>query len=119
MQALKSINITVYGDGNQTRGFQYIQDLAEAMIRTMNFKDDFYGSVNIVNPDELTKLELAKRLNLQILNQIEFVYLYLKMILCKGNLTFHLLKKELEMTVIFLKPINYKFESVVNKRTYY
>lgn len=61
VQALRNENITIYGDGNQTRSFCYVSDLIEAMIRTMNTNDDFTGPVNIGNPDEFSMLELAER----------------------------------------------------------
>lgn len=60
VQALKGENITIFGDGNQTRSFQYVDDLVEGMIRTMNSKDNFLGPVNLGNPNEFTMLELAQ-----------------------------------------------------------
>lgn len=62
VQALKGQNITIYGDGMQTRSFQYIDDLLEGMIRLMNTNDDFIGPVNIGNPGEFTMLELAQKI---------------------------------------------------------
>ena len=62
VQALKNEDITIYGDGTQTRSFQYIDDLIEAMIRMMNTDDKFIGPVNIGNPDEFTMLELAEKI---------------------------------------------------------
>ncbi|MDR0573144.1 MAG: SDR family oxidoreductase [Tannerella sp.] len=59
VQALTGKNITIYGDGTQTRSFQYIDDLMEGMIRMMNTEDDFAGPVNIGNPEEFSMLELA------------------------------------------------------------
>lgn len=59
VQALKNEPITIFGDGTQTRSFQYVDDLLEGMIRTMNTPDDFTGPVNIGNPDEFSMLELA------------------------------------------------------------
>ncbi|MDR2384271.1 MAG: SDR family oxidoreductase [Tannerella sp.] len=59
VQALCGKNITIYGDGLQTRSFQYIDDLVEGMIRMMNTGDDFTGPVNIGNPEEFSMLELA------------------------------------------------------------
>ena len=59
IQALKSENLTVYGDGKQTRSFQYIDDLVSGVIKMMN-KDDFIGPVNMGNPNEFTMLELAE-----------------------------------------------------------
>ena len=60
VQALKNQDITIYGDGSQTRSFCYIDDLLEAMVRTMNTGDDFTGPVNIGNPGEFSMLELAE-----------------------------------------------------------
>lgn len=59
MQALKGEDITIYGDGKQTRSFQYIDDLVEGMIRMMA-SDNFIGPVNLGNPREFTMIELAK-----------------------------------------------------------
>jgi UDP-glucuronate decarboxylase len=60
VQALKGEDITIYGDGNQTRSFQYVDDLVEAMTRMMATGDDFIGPVNVGNPNEFTMLELAQ-----------------------------------------------------------
>lgn len=62
MQALKGEDITVYGNGTQTRSFQYVSDLIEGMIRMMNTGDDCVGPINIGNPGEFTMLELAKEI---------------------------------------------------------
>jgi UDP-glucuronate decarboxylase len=59
MQALRGEDITIYGDGQQTRSFCYVDDLIEAMIRTMDTPDDFTGPINIGNPQEFTMRELA------------------------------------------------------------
>jgi len=61
VQALQNKDITVYGDGTQTRSFCYVDDLIDGMIRLMNTGDDFTGPVNIGNPDEFTMLELADK----------------------------------------------------------
>ena len=61
VQALKGEDITIYGDGSQTRSFCYVDDLVEAMIRMMNSRDGFTGPVNLGNPGEFTMLELAKK----------------------------------------------------------
>ena len=61
VQALKGQDITVYGEGNQTRSFCYCDDLIEGMVRLMNSRDGFTGPVNIGNPGEFTILELAKK----------------------------------------------------------
>jgi UDP-glucuronate decarboxylase len=60
MQALRNGDITIYGDGNQTRSFCYVQDLVEALIRFMETPNDVCGPVNIGNPEELTIAELAE-----------------------------------------------------------
>jgi UDP-glucuronate decarboxylase len=60
VQALKGENITIYGDGKQTRSFQYVDDLVEGMIRMMATEDLFIGPVNIGNPGEYTMIELAE-----------------------------------------------------------
>jgi UDP-glucuronate decarboxylase len=59
-QALAGQDITIYGDGSQTRSFCYRDDLLEGMIRMMNGPDDFIGPVNLGNPGEFTMLELAR-----------------------------------------------------------
>lgn len=58
VQALNNQDITVYGDGSQTRSFCYVDDMVEAMIRMMN-NEDFIGPVNLGNPVEFTVLDLA------------------------------------------------------------
>jgi UDP-glucuronate decarboxylase len=61
VQALQGQDITIYGNGMQTRSFQYVDDLIEGMIRLMNTGDDFTGPVNVSNPGEFTMLELAEK----------------------------------------------------------
>ena len=61
VQALQGKDLTIYGDGTQTRSFQYVDDLVEVMIRMMNSEDDFIGPVNTGNPGEFTMLELAEK----------------------------------------------------------
>ena len=60
LQALNNEDITIYGDGKQTRSFQYIDDLIEGMIRMMNTEDEFTGPINLGNPNEFPVLELAE-----------------------------------------------------------
>ena len=63
VQSLKGDDITLYGGGQQTRSFQYIDDLLEAMIRVMNNTDDtFIGPINLGNPNEFTIKELADKI---------------------------------------------------------
>src|SRR5687768_3818516 len=59
-QALRGEDITIFGDGSQTRSFCYRDELVEGIIRMMNGPDDFIGPVNLGNPGEFTILELAK-----------------------------------------------------------
>jgi UDP-glucuronate decarboxylase len=63
VQSLKGENITVYGDGSQTRSFCYVDDMVDGIIRMMGSREDFSGPVNLGNPDEFTILELAKTVN--------------------------------------------------------
>ena len=61
VQALQGKDIEIYGSGNQTRSFQYVDDLIEGMIRMMDSEDDFIGPVNLGNPGEFTIRELAEK----------------------------------------------------------
>jgi UDP-glucuronate decarboxylase len=61
-QALKNKSITIYGNGKQTRSFQYIDDLIEGLVGLMNGPKIFYGPVNIGNPEEFTIKQLADRI---------------------------------------------------------
>ncbi|WP_428024384.1 UDP-glucuronic acid decarboxylase family protein [Arcobacter sp.] len=62
VQALQNKDITIYGEGNQTRSFQYIDDLIDAMIITMSKDKEFSGPVNIGNPIEFSILDIAKKI---------------------------------------------------------
>ncbi len=62
IQALKGEDITIYGDGRQTRSFCFVSDQVEALIRLMNSPDDFTGPVNLGNPEEVTIADLAERI---------------------------------------------------------
>ncbi len=62
VQALRNKDITVFGDGTQTRSFCYVDDLIEGLIRMMSGPDDFIGPVNMGNPEEFTILELAQKI---------------------------------------------------------
>ena len=59
VQALRGEDVTIYGEGTQTRSFCYVDDLIEGMIRAMSTPDEFTGPVNVGNPREFTMLELA------------------------------------------------------------
>lgn len=62
IQALKGEDISIYGDGSQTRSFCYVDDLVSGMMKLMESRDGFFGPVNIGNPNEFTILELAKNI---------------------------------------------------------
>jgi UDP-glucuronate decarboxylase len=74
MQALRGEDITIYGDGSQTRSFCYVDDLIEGMVRLMNSRDGFTGPVNIGNPTEFTILDLAKKINEMVGSQSKIVF---------------------------------------------
>src|SRR4029453_18590743 len=59
-QALRGEDLTIFGDGSQTRSFCYRDDLVDGMIRMMDGPDDFIGPVNLGNPTEFTVKELAE-----------------------------------------------------------
>lgn len=61
VQALKGEDITIYGEGQQTRSFCYVDDLIEGFVRLMNSREEFTGPVNLGNPGEFTIKELAER----------------------------------------------------------
>jgi len=77
VQALQGKDITIYGDGMQTRSFQYVDDLIEGMIRLMATPDDFTGPVNIGNPGEFTMLELAQKIIEQTASKSKIVFMSL------------------------------------------
>ena len=74
VQALKGKDITIYGDGLQTRSFQYVDDLLEGMIRMMATDDSFTGPVNIGNPGEFTMLELAEKILKLVGSKSKIIY---------------------------------------------
>jgi UDP-glucuronate decarboxylase len=61
VQALKGEDITIYGDGEQSRSFCYVEEMVDAFIRLMNSGSDFIGPVNLGNPGEFTIRELAEK----------------------------------------------------------
>ena len=74
VQALTNKPITIYGDGSQTRSFQYVDDLVEGMVRTMGTPDDFTGPINIGNPGEFTIKQLAEKIIGMTGSRSEIVY---------------------------------------------
>jgi UDP-glucuronate decarboxylase len=61
VQALKGEPLTIYGDGQQTRSFCYVDEMVDAFVRLMNSDDEFIGPVNLGNPGEFTIRELAEK----------------------------------------------------------
>jgi UDP-glucuronate decarboxylase len=61
MQALRGEDLTVFGDGSQTRSFCYVDDMIEGFIKFMDSPDDFTGPVNLGNPAEFSILQLAEK----------------------------------------------------------
>ena len=72
VQALNDEPLTIYGDGNQTRSFCYVDDLIEGLIRLMNSEET--GPINLGNPDEFTISELAELVKAKINNKLTFTY---------------------------------------------
>ncbi|MBS1261179.1 MAG: UDP-glucose 4-epimerase [Calditrichaeota bacterium] len=73
VQALRGEQLTIYGDGSQTRSFCYVTDLVDGLIRLMD-RDREYEPVNLGNPNEFTILELAKEVRRQIGSRVEIVF---------------------------------------------
>lgn len=73
-QALQGIDLTVYGEGKQTRAFCYVDDLVEGLVRMMNSRCDFLGPVNLGNPCEFTVAELAQRVLELVQSSSRLVY---------------------------------------------
>ena len=74
VQALKGDNITIYGDGSQTRSFCYVDDLVEGFIRMMDKTEDLVGPINLGNPGEFTMLELAEKVIAQTGSKSKLVF---------------------------------------------
>lgn len=74
VQTLLGEDITIFGDGSQTRSFCYVDDLVEVIVRMMNSEDDVVGPINIGNPGEFTMLELAEKVRSKIESGSSIVY---------------------------------------------
>ena len=74
VQALKGEDITIYGDGSQTRSFQYVSDLIDGMIKMMASPQGFTGPVNLGNPGEFTMLELAEKVLAKVGGKSKIVF---------------------------------------------
>lgn len=75
LQALRGEDITIYGDGTQTRSFCYVDDLIEGIVRMMHSREDFHGPVNLGNPGEFTVSELAENILEKTGSRSKVVYL--------------------------------------------
>lgn len=75
VQALRGEPLTIYGDGSQTRSFQYVDDLTEALVRLMATGDEFTGPVNLGNPSEFSMLELAREVLSQTGSRSDIVFM--------------------------------------------
>lgn len=74
VQALRGQDITIYGDGEQTRSFCYVDDLVEGMLRMMETENGFTGPINLGNPGEFSMLELADKVLLQVGSRSKLVF---------------------------------------------
>jgi len=74
VQALKGEDITIYGDGSQTRSFCFVDDLIEGFVRIMDTDKDVTGPINLGNPDEFTIGELAEKVLSQVKSKSKIVY---------------------------------------------
>jgi UDP-glucuronate decarboxylase len=74
VQALRGQDITIYGDGQHTRSFCYVDDLVEGMLKMMETEKDFTGPINIGNPGEFTMLELAEKVVSLVGSKSKLVY---------------------------------------------
>jgi len=74
MQALQGRDITIYGDGSQTRSFCYVDDLVDGLIRLMESDDEVTGPVNLGNPGEFSIRELAEKVIAQVGSGSELIY---------------------------------------------
>lgn len=74
VQALRGENLTIYGRGEQTRSFCYIDDLVDGLLKMMSTEDSFQGPVNLGNPDERTIFDVASLIRLYCENSSDFSY---------------------------------------------
>ncbi len=74
VQALLNKDISIYGDGSQTRSFCYIDDMVEGIVRAMNASDDLIGPINLGNPDEISILELANKILIMINSSSKIIF---------------------------------------------
>jgi UDP-glucuronate decarboxylase len=75
VQALQNADITIYGDGSQTRSFCYVSDLIDGMVRMMETGHECIGPINLGNPQEYSMLELAEQIKHMTASKSRIVYL--------------------------------------------
>ena len=122
VQALQGQDITIYGDGSQTRSFQYVDDLLEGMVRMMNTGDDVTGPINLGNPNEFTIKELAERITNLIGSNSKITYLPLpqddpvqrKPVITKAKAALDNWEPKIELEEGLIKTIAY-FDNLLSK----
>ncbi len=122
VQALQGQDITIYGDGSQTRSFQYVDDLLEGMVRMMNTGDDVTGPINLGNPNEFTIKELAERITNLIGSNSKITYLPLpqddpvqrKPVIAKAKAALDNWEPKIELEEGLIKTIAY-FDNLLSK----
>ena len=115
VQALKGEDITIYGDGSQTRSFQYVDDLLEGMVSMMNTGDEVTGPINLGNPNEFTIKELAERITNLVGSNSKITYLPLpqddpvqrKPVIAKAKETLDNWEPKIELEEGLIKTIAY------------
>jgi UDP-glucuronate decarboxylase len=122
VQALQGEDITIYGDGSQTRSFQYVDDLLEGMVRMMQTGDEVTGPINLGNPNEFTISELASRIVDLIGSTSKIIYLPLpqddpvqrKPVIAKAKATLDNWEPKVELEEGLIKTIAY-FDNLLSK----
>ena len=122
VQALQGEDITIYGDGSQTRSFQYVDDLLEGMVRMMQTGDEVTGPINLGNPNEFTISALASRIVDLIGSTSKIIYLPLpqddpvqrKPVIAKAKATLDNWEPKVELEEGLIKTIAY-FDNLLSK----
>jgi len=122
VQALQGEDLTIYGDGSQTRSFQYVDDLLEGMIRMMQTGDEVTGPINLGNPNEFTISALAGRIVELIGSPSKIIYLPLpqddpvqrKPVIAKAKATLDNWEPKVELEEGLMKTIAY-FDKLLSK----
>ncbi len=122
VQALQGQDITIYGDGSQSRSFQYVDDLLEGMVRMMNTGDDVTGPINLGNPNEFTIKELAEKITNLIGSNSKITYLPLpqddpvqrKPVIARAKAALDNWEPKIELEEGLIKTISY-FDNLLSK----